>query len=141
VDSVSYFGSIEEEILFSMHTVFRIGEMEQLENDILQVKLTSTNDDDPQLRILTEHIEKEELSKGDGVGWDRLSCLMIQLSEFDRAEDFYRKLYNSNSHIDSTYIVLQLNLGNVKYFQGNYKKAGNFSFLRDPLIMFKSPDE
>ena len=51
IKEVSYFKK-EEEILFSMHTVFRIGEIKQIDknNPLYQVELTLTSDDDPQLR-------------------------------------------------------------------------------------------
>ena len=50
----SYFGR-EREILFSMNTVFRIGDIRTLDYDLrlFEVQLTLTMDDDPQLRILT----------------------------------------------------------------------------------------
>ena len=58
IDEVSYFQTEEEEVLFSMHTIFRIGEIKQIDknNPLYQVELTLTSDDDPQLRILTERI-------------------------------------------------------------------------------------
>jgi hypothetical protein len=51
----------EEEILFSMHSVFRIGQIKQIDkNDRLwQVNLILTGDSDPQLHALTEQMRKE----------------------------------------------------------------------------------
>ncbi|CAF2958732.1 unnamed protein product [Rotaria sp. Silwood2] len=74
LNNVSYYGDMEEEILFSMHTVFRIGDMEQLETGVLQVKLILTSDDDQQLRILTEYTQHETSY---GTQWHRLSNGMI----------------------------------------------------------------
>ncbi|CAF3647118.1 unnamed protein product, partial [Rotaria sp. Silwood1] len=56
----SYFKD-EEEILFSMHTVFRIGEVRKIDNNraLYQVDLKLTSDDDPQLRELTDFIREE----------------------------------------------------------------------------------
>ncbi|CAF5142659.1 unnamed protein product, partial [Rotaria sp. Silwood1] len=53
----SYFKK-EDEILFSMHTVFRIGEVRKIDNNraLYQVDLKLTSDDDPQLRELTDYI-------------------------------------------------------------------------------------
>ena len=70
IKEVSYFKK-EEEILFSMHTVFRIGEIKQIDknNPLYQVELTLTSDDDPQLRLLTERIREEA---GGGTGWQRI---------------------------------------------------------------------
>ncbi|CAF4356724.1 unnamed protein product, partial [Rotaria sordida] len=54
-----------------MHTVFRIGEVRQLdkENPLYQVDLKLTSDDDQQLRQLTDRIREE--SSG-GTGWHRM---------------------------------------------------------------------
>ena len=51
VKNVSYFMG-EEEILFSMHSVFRIGQIKQLDADarLWEVELTLTSDNDPQLK-------------------------------------------------------------------------------------------
>jgi hypothetical protein len=51
----------EEEILFSMHSVFRIGEIQKIDgNDCLwQVDLTLTGDNDQQLHALTERMREE----------------------------------------------------------------------------------
>ncbi|CAF4868246.1 unnamed protein product, partial [Rotaria socialis] len=60
----------EQEILFTMHTVFRVGEIKQTpENSRLwEVQLTITDESDPQLAGLTDRI-KEEIS---GRGWQRM---------------------------------------------------------------------
>jgi hypothetical protein len=51
----------EEEILFSMHSVFHIGKIEQIEeNDRLwEVELTLTSDNDPPLQTVTERMREE----------------------------------------------------------------------------------
>jgi hypothetical protein len=51
----------EEEILFSMHSIFRIGQIKQLHknNRLWQINLTLTNDNDPQLYALTERLREE----------------------------------------------------------------------------------
>jgi hypothetical protein len=57
LNGVSYF-QIEEEVLFSMHTVFRIGKIQSMNEDhrLFQVNLTLTGEDDKDLRALTDHI-------------------------------------------------------------------------------------
>ena len=54
----------EEEILFSMHAVFRIGQVKQIEKNerLWQVDLTLTGDNDPQLHHLTERMREETSS-------------------------------------------------------------------------------
>ncbi|CAF4591190.1 unnamed protein product, partial [Rotaria socialis] len=51
----------EQEILFTMHTVFRVGEIKQTaENSRLwEVQLTITDESDPQLAGLTDRLKQE----------------------------------------------------------------------------------
>ncbi|CAF1493602.1 unnamed protein product [Adineta steineri] len=98
----SYFQE-EEEILFSMHTVFRVGEIKAMDiNDqIYQVELQVTSDDDQQLRILTDRIQEEVR----GTGWQRLGDLLLKIGQFNKAEQLYNVLLEQT------------------YNQGTYKKA------------------
>ena len=81
----------EEEILFSMHSVFRIGQIKQVDgnNRLWQVELALTSDNDPQLHDLTKCLSKEITGS---TGWNRLGRLMIQLGHFNKAEDLYEIL-------------------------------------------------
>jgi hypothetical protein len=56
ITGVSYYEDRENEVLFSMHTVFRIREMKQMgeNNRLYQVDLTLTGDNDPDLCALTD---------------------------------------------------------------------------------------
>jgi tetratricopeptide (TPR) repeat protein len=92
VGEVSYCQGVEEEILFSMHSVFRIGQVKQIDkNDRLwQVNLTLTGDNDSQLHALTERMREDTLSSYEG--WDRLGELMIKLGQFNKAEELYEVL-------------------------------------------------
>ena len=81
----------EEEILFSMHSIFRIGQIKQIDenNRLWQVELALTSDNDPQLHDLTKCLS-EELTGSTGLR--RLGSLMIQLGEFKKAKDLYEIL-------------------------------------------------
>ena len=61
INSISFYKAVEEEVLFSMHTVFRIGEIKKIKNNnrLYQVTLTLTSDNDKQLQILTGRIREE----------------------------------------------------------------------------------
>ncbi len=74
IREVSYYKT-EEEILFSMHTVFRIGEITNIGNNssLYQVELTLASDDDQQLHTLIEHIREEIVNE---TGWGRLGLLL-----------------------------------------------------------------
>ena len=60
IDEFSYFKT-KQEVLFSMHIVFRICEINKIDNNnrIYQVDIKLTSDDDKQLRALPEQIREE----------------------------------------------------------------------------------
>ncbi|CAF3546858.1 unnamed protein product, partial [Adineta steineri] len=93
---VSYFKE-GDEILFSMHTVFRVNAIKQMDNknQLYQVELQLTTDDDQQLRLLTDRIRKET----DGnTGWERLGKLLLKIGQFNKAEELYNVLLEQTSN-------------------------------------------
>jgi tetratricopeptide (TPR) repeat protein len=111
----------EEEILFSMHTVFRIGDITKMDNNksLYQVDLTLTSDDDQQLRTLTNRIREE--AEGNN-GWTRLGTLLLDIGQFNKAEELYNGLLEKTSK-DSSKASCYNNLGLVKFHQGEYGRA------------------
>jgi tetratricopeptide (TPR) repeat protein len=120
IREISYLQT-EEEILFSMHTVFRIGDITKIDNNsaLYQVNLRLTTDDDQQLRALTKRIREEVEGE---TGWQRLGQLLIKLSQFDKAEELYNILLEQTSDKGGKAIYYN-NLAYIKDVQGNYKKA------------------
>ncbi|CAF1504670.1 unnamed protein product [Adineta steineri] len=121
IDEISYFKAEEEEILFSMHTVFRIGAIKQMNNNDLlyQVELQLTADDDEQLRQLTECMSKDIVG---ATGWERLGNLLLKTGHCNKAEELYKTLLEQPSNeCDKGHYYEQL--GVVKYQQGNYDQA------------------
>ncbi|CAF4272785.1 unnamed protein product, partial [Adineta steineri] len=120
VKEESYFNE-EDEILFSMHTVFRVGAIKQMENnnDLYQVELKLTADDDQQLRLLTDRIREEA---GSSNGSHRLGNLLLQISQFNKAENLYNVLLEQTSdNTEKAHYYHQL--GYVKIHQGDHEKA------------------
>jgi len=111
----------EEEILFSMNTVFRIGEINKMDNNhsFYQVDLKLTADDDQQLRTLTERIRKEIVG---ATAWERLGRLLIKLRQFDKAEELYNILLKQTSDQGEKAIYYH-QLGYVKIDRRDYEKA------------------
>ncbi|CAF1486907.1 unnamed protein product [Adineta steineri] len=110
----------EEEILFSMHAVFRVNAIKQIDNNdqLYQVELQLTSDDDQQLRILTDRIREE----ASGTEWQRLGVLLLKIGQFNKAEELYKVLLEHTLDEDEkAYYYHQL--GYVKNDQGDYKKA------------------
>ncbi|CAF1411402.1 unnamed protein product [Rotaria sordida] len=70
----------EEEILFSMHSVFRIQSIEENMNDgIWRVNLTMTHENDQQLHTLTDYIRKRIEGP---TGWNRLENLLMEMGKW-----------------------------------------------------------
>ncbi|CAF4035659.1 unnamed protein product, partial [Rotaria magnacalcarata] len=92
--NISHYSDFEQEFLFSMHTVFRIGEMKQLEDRLWQVNLTLTDDGDPQLKCLTDYMRNEIVGKS---AWHRMCTLIHKMGKFDTAEKLYNNLLEAVS--------------------------------------------
>jgi tetratricopeptide (TPR) repeat protein len=120
IQKVSFINT-EKEILFSMHTVFRINEIKLIDTSstLYQVDLTLTADDDQQLRALSERIRQEVVGE---TGWKRLGQLLIKLSHFDKAEELYNILLEQTND-ESKKASYYNQLGCIKDGQGDYKKA------------------
>ncbi|CAF1681225.1 unnamed protein product [Adineta ricciae] len=121
IGDLSYFED-EAEILFSMHSVFRVGKIRQVgdKNKLYhEVQLQLTADDDPQLRVLTDRIESEVRGS---TGWKRLGRLLLNLGQLDKAEELYTVLLGQASdESDRAHYYHQLGL--LKSRQGDYKMA------------------
>ncbi|CAF0764160.1 unnamed protein product [Adineta steineri] len=116
----SYFKK-EEEILFSMHTVFRVSGIKPMDNknQFYHVELQLTSDDDQQLRLLTDRIRKEVDVY---TGWQRLGGLLIKISQFNKAEELYNVLLEQTSD-EGEKAPYYSSLGYTKDEQGDYEKA------------------
>jgi hypothetical protein len=91
INDVGAFKDREDEVLFSMHSVFRIRDIKSMgeNNRLYQVNLTLTNDNDEDLCALTNRIGEEmEGSKG----WDRLGYLLLKMRQSEKAEQVYQIL-------------------------------------------------
>ena len=120
IKEVSYF-HIEEEVLFSMYTVFRIGDIIKMDknNSLYQVELILTADDDEQLRAITDSIRKETAGP---IGLTRLARLLEKTGDFVMAEEIYRTMLEEASNQNEK-VVYYNNLGYLRHDQGDYKKA------------------
>jgi len=142
----SNFGSDEGEILFSMHSIFRIGEIKQLDSDnprLWQAELTLTNDNDPQLMAVMQTMKEETLSEY--TGWYRLGKLLIKLGQYDKAHELYELLLEQTDDQGQQAHLYNM-LGTVYKHQGNnlqalryYKKSLEMkqamSTLRRPIFI------
>jgi tetratricopeptide (TPR) repeat protein len=114
----------EQEILFSMHSVFRIGKIDQTNVELIQVELVLTNDNDKELKQLTDCMWKEIQG---GTGWHQLGQLLIKIGNFDKAEELYQILIEQTNEQDMNIRPLLYNqIGLVKHRKGEIEDALQF---------------
>ncbi|CAF1497130.1 unnamed protein product [Adineta steineri] len=131
VSDISHFHT-EEEVLFSMHTVFRIGDIELMEgtNHLYQVNLTLTNDNDQDLRTLSNQIRQETFP--DSTGWYKLGELLIKMGQFNKAQEVYGVLLQQAT-TESDKAPIYYELGCIKYNQGENQEA--LSYYEKVLVI------
>ncbi|CAF0774007.1 unnamed protein product [Adineta ricciae] len=121
-----YYLDDEEETLFSMHSVFRIGKITKLNNHLHQVELFLTSDNDKDLQMLSDCIHRE--MQGD-TEWVRLSKLLLNITHFDKNEELLEILFQNSSDTDLD------KHGYRCHLQGVIKK--NKNLFEDALSHFK----
>ncbi|CAF4155923.1 unnamed protein product [Didymodactylos carnosus] len=111
----------EDEVLFSIGTIFRIESVEkQTETKIWDVKLILNSDDDEQMKVLSKQISEEA---DGGSDLNMLGFLLIQIGEYAKAERYFRRLINNTLPNDPDMDMLYNNIGAVYNDQGEYSQA------------------
>jgi tetratricopeptide (TPR) repeat protein len=120
LNGLSYFES-ENEILFSMHTIFRIGEILQLENGVWHVKLRLTSDDDMELRRLLMMMRRDVEGS---TGLHRLGQLTAKMGEWNKSMEIYKMLVETTNDNDKVMLAsLHHQLGVIYYNKGDFDNA------------------
>jgi tetratricopeptide (TPR) repeat protein len=134
INNVSCYKYKEDEILFSMHTVFRICDIKPMDEHyrLFQVDLTLTNDDDNDLRILTDHVHKETFPQKEG--WQRMGLLLLKIGQLDKAQQVYQILAEQTTN-DSEKVTIYGQLALAKSDKGEYKDA--ITFYEKSLEIYK----
>ena len=124
IDDESYFEE-EDEILFSMHTVFRIHDIKQMAGNqsLFQVDLILTSDNDKELRALTDRIREETFP--DSTGWYRLGLLLLKMGQAEKAQQVSEVLLDQTTD-ESGRGKIYDQLGLTKDNQGEYEEAIKF---------------
>ncbi|CAF0819431.1 unnamed protein product [Adineta steineri] len=124
----------EKEVLFSMHSVFRIQDIKQIDgnNRLYEVNLALTTDKDPELSRLTDYIRKESFP--DSEAWDRLGLVLWKMGQFDKAEDIYQVLLDQTKDEKNKAPFYQ-QLGSITKDQGKYQEA--LTFYEQSLAIYQ----
>ncbi|UJR15061.1 hypothetical protein I4U23_002032 [Adineta vaga] len=136
VHGISYFPN-EDEVLFSMHSMFRIDGIKLMNenNRLYEVNLTLTSDNDKELVALTDRIREESFP--DNEGWYRLGLVLIQMGHNNKAEEVYDKLLEQTIN-ESDKASIYGQLGWIKYNQKQYHKAlilyENSIFIKQKIL-------
>ncbi|CAF3356854.1 unnamed protein product [Rotaria socialis] len=88
--NVSYYPN-ENEILFSMHTIFRIKNVHEIDERLWQIDLNFTNDQDEQLNILLKQLRSEIYVPG-VFNVDKVGQLCLKIGDYDGALEVYNTL-------------------------------------------------
>ncbi|CAF0899393.1 unnamed protein product [Adineta steineri] len=122
----------EEEVLFSMHSVFRIQDIKQMggNNRLYEGNLVLTADNDPELSRLTDYIRQESFP--DEEGWYRLGSVLYKMGQSGKAEDIYQVLLDQTKD-DKDRALIYHRLGCIKDAQGKYQDA--LTFYKKSLVI------
>ena len=121
IRDISYFQK-EDEVLFSMHTVFRIHDIQPMSEShrLFLVDLTLTNENDKDLNVLTRSI-REEVDPN-SKEWHKLGKLLLKLGQPDKVQQVYEILLNQTSDdIEKAFCYHYIGL--AKNDKGEYKEA------------------
>ena len=112
----------QDEVLFSMNTVFRIGQIKPLDNNprLFRVELSMTRDEDNELRLLMDRIREETSPKA--AGWYRLALLLSKMGESAKAQQLFETLLKQTAE-ESARGVIYGNLGMMADDLGQYGEA------------------
>ncbi|CAF1519446.1 unnamed protein product, partial [Adineta ricciae] len=130
----------EEEVLFSMHSIFRIRDVKPMDGNekVYEVALSLTSDNDKELMVLTEQIRKQSFPNAEG--WSRLSLVLAAIAQSDIAERICRVLIDETPSEHSANHVYN-HLGKIKCQRGQYEEA--ITLFRQSLelrLMSSSPN-
>ena len=128
----------EKCFLFSMHSVFRINEVKEIEDQVWEISLNLMETNDKQMACLSELIREETR---DVRGWHKLAKLMSSLRDFDHAKEIYFALLDlltENDSLKMSYIYNELGL--ICDETGEYQSALSYYQKSIKLRQKSSPE-
>jgi tetratricopeptide (TPR) repeat protein len=113
----------EDEILFSLGTIFRIESVECLNQYIWIINLTLSGDEDLQIQNLRQYFQEkldQILSIND------LGDFLYKIGDYHRAQCYYRILLNKYPSDHRDLVMIYCNMGVLEHCQDNYREASNY---------------
>ena len=97
IASMGAMGAKEDEVLFSMNTVFRIRQIKHLDDNprLFWVELSMTSEKDSDLRLLIDRIREETFPTAEG--WYRLALVLAKVGESAKAQQVYEVLLQTDN--------------------------------------------
>ena len=122
VAKVGAYAAQEDEVLFSMNTVFRIGVIKQLGDHprLFRVELSMTSEKDNDLRLLMDRIREDTFPDVDG--WYRLGQVLWKMGESAKAQQVYEVLLQQTTE-ERTRGAIYNQLGLMADELGQYEEA------------------
>ena len=122
IAKVGALGDKEDEVLFSMNTVFRIGEIKQLGDNprLFRVELRMTSEKDDDLRLLMDRIREETFPESGG--WYRLALVLAKVGKSAKAQQVYEVLLQQTTEERARGRIYN-QLGLMAHELGQYNEA------------------
>ena len=113
----------EDEILFSLGTVFRIESVESFNADVWLVNLILSGDEDQQLQNLRKYFQ-DKLDRTSSI--HDLGDFLYKIGDYNRAESYYRMLLNKYPSNHRDLVMVYCNMGVLQHCKDNELEASNY---------------
>ncbi|CAF1000704.1 unnamed protein product [Adineta steineri] len=125
IENVSYSQEAEGDVLFSLHSVFRIDDIQRMSDNtqLFQVNLTLIGINDDDLRQLTDRIHQEIFPEEER--WFGLGRLLLKIGEPKKAEGVFNVLLDHSDKVEENETIYYY-IGSAKNDQGKYHEAIQF---------------
>ncbi|CAF3854750.1 unnamed protein product [Rotaria magnacalcarata] len=134
LDGIGYFPT-GTDILFSLHSIFRIQDVEYMNNRIWNIRLALISDNDPHLRSLTHFIQTEIQGFNSML---YLGSFMLNMHEYNKAEYIFELAHSESSHkCKNELAFIEDNLGRICYEKNDWK--GSLKHYQKSLCIKLTP--
>ena len=121
--NLSYESRHEDYFLFSIHSIFRVEQIQKMNEQVYQIDIVLTSIDNEHVGYLTELLRQETRTQPN---WFKLAHLLTKMGYFDQARDVYYALIGllENEPLKKAQIYNELGL--IEDELGNYSAALGF---------------